>query len=189
MCPRSRQKITRAMRPRGNLLRTSHSSRPSEPTIGMPIGHENSTSLMSSPIAFRSSASRAFSHSRTGSRPLSDRKKRAGRRLRREFIGKVSFLVLRRYHATEATARRKPPDAICHRMSRKRPARRTLSFWLLASQRERGGSANCSLLIVTYRGCKVCRSFRGTPHTFFRQHKVTRRALVAASSSRCRHPH
>src|SRR5216683_1790732 len=46
---------------------------PSEPTSGMPIGHENSTSLMSPPITFRSSASSPVSHSRTGSRPLSER--------------------------------------------------------------------------------------------------------------------
>src|SRR4029077_17471543 len=41
----STQKITRAIRPCGKLLRTSHSSRPSERTSGMPIGHANSTPL------------------------------------------------------------------------------------------------------------------------------------------------
>jgi hypothetical protein len=51
---------------RGKLLRTSHNSFPSEPTNGFPIGHENSTSLTSSPIVFRSSLSRLFNHSRTG---------------------------------------------------------------------------------------------------------------------------
>ena len=52
MLPCSTQKITRAMRPCGKLLRTSHNTFPSERTRGIPIGHENSTSLMSSPINF-----------------------------------------------------------------------------------------------------------------------------------------
>src|SRR6202521_1032020 len=78
----STQKITRAIRPCGKLLRTSHSSRPSERASGMPIGQENSTSLMSSPMILRSSASRFLSHSRTGSRPPSERKNRAGNRFR-----------------------------------------------------------------------------------------------------------
>ena len=54
------QNRTRAIRPRGRRLRTSHNSRPRERTSGMPIGQENSTSLMSSPIAFRSSSSKAL---------------------------------------------------------------------------------------------------------------------------------
>src|ERR1700693_1529603 len=45
MLPCSTQKITRAILPRGKLLRTSHNSFSSERTRGIPIGHENSTSL------------------------------------------------------------------------------------------------------------------------------------------------
>jgi hypothetical protein len=42
----STQNSTRAMRLCGKLLRTSQISRPSERTRGIPIGHENSTSLI-----------------------------------------------------------------------------------------------------------------------------------------------
>ena len=59
------------MRPRGKLLLTSHNSRPKGRTSSMPTGHDNSTSLMSSPIAFRASGSSSFNHSRSGSLPLS----------------------------------------------------------------------------------------------------------------------
>ena len=69
------------MRPRVKLERTSQRPPPSARTSGMPIGQENSTSLMSSPKIFRSSTGSRRSHSRTGSRPLSERKKRAGSRL------------------------------------------------------------------------------------------------------------
>src|SRR3990172_9635917 len=46
---RSTQNRTRAIRPRDKRLLTSHNSRPSDLTSGMPIGQENSTSFMSSP--------------------------------------------------------------------------------------------------------------------------------------------
>src|SRR5712692_7830228 len=69
------QNKTRAIRPTANSLRTSHSPLPSARQSGMPTGQENSTSLMSSPMTLRSSSSRAFSHSRTGSRPTAERKK------------------------------------------------------------------------------------------------------------------
>ena len=73
MDPRDTQKTTRAIRPRGNLLRTSQRPCPRESMSGLPIGQENSTSLMSVPITFRSASRNPKSHSRTGSRPLSER--------------------------------------------------------------------------------------------------------------------
>src|ERR1700704_474726 len=63
------QNSTRAIRPPLSSLRTSQSPFPSARQSGIPIGQENSTSLMSSPTTFRSSSGRSFSHSRTGSRP------------------------------------------------------------------------------------------------------------------------
>src|SRR6266853_2114334 len=66
-CPA--QNSTRAMRPRARSQRTSHNLLPKDRQSGMPIGHENSTSLISSPMIFLSARSRLFSHSRTGSRP------------------------------------------------------------------------------------------------------------------------
>ena len=50
MRPSCTQKITRAIFPPVRLLHTSQRSRPNERTNGMPIGQENSTSLMSSPM-------------------------------------------------------------------------------------------------------------------------------------------
>src|SRR5437667_11103547 len=50
----STQKITRAIRPCGKLLRTSHSSRPSERTSGIPIGQESiSISVILSGVELR----------------------------------------------------------------------------------------------------------------------------------------
>ena len=60
MHSRSTQNRTRAIRPCGRLLRTSHISLPSERTRGIPMGHENSTSLISSPMILRSTISRLF---------------------------------------------------------------------------------------------------------------------------------
>src|SRR5262249_54255763 len=63
------QNRTRPIRPCVKSLLTSHSPLPSARHSGMPIGQENSTSLMSSPMILRSILSRPLSHSRTGSRP------------------------------------------------------------------------------------------------------------------------
>src|ERR1022692_4876898 len=56
----STQKITRAIRPRANRLLTSHNSWPNDRTSGIPIGQENSTSLTSWPMVFRSCRSKAL---------------------------------------------------------------------------------------------------------------------------------
>src|SRR4051812_12599918 len=76
MRPSSMVNRTRAMRPCVKVLLTSQRLVPSARTRGMPIGHENSTSLMSWPMIFRSAASRLLIHSRTGHAPMAIRRKK-----------------------------------------------------------------------------------------------------------------
>jgi len=62
----------------GSLLRTSQMPEPMLSTNGIPSGQRNCTVIMSSPIILRSFFGKAFSYWRTGSRPVSVRKKTAG---------------------------------------------------------------------------------------------------------------
>jgi len=80
ICLSLAQKKTRAMRPSSKRLRISHN--PFCPFIarqsGIPIGQPNSAVRISSPMAFLSSGVKPRSQSRTGTRPASLSKNRAG---------------------------------------------------------------------------------------------------------------
>ncbi len=75
ICPARTPNSTRASRRPDNEVRNSNSPSDSGRHIGMPTGQPSCTFSKSVPILCLSSRARADSHSRTGSRPVSERQK------------------------------------------------------------------------------------------------------------------
>jgi hypothetical protein len=75
----------------GKVLRISWMPEPMLRTSGIPSGQRNCTVMISIPIIFLSAFGKSCNHSRTGSRPVSVRKKTAGNN--RGTWMTVSFLI------------------------------------------------------------------------------------------------